>query len=104
MVFAVPVDNRVKSKENEKRDKYLDLARKLTKQKTKKKQKTKTNKTNWNTNCDERPRYCHPRISKETGRLGNERTNGDYPALLRSPKILRRVRETLGHCNSNFSE
>ena len=31
MDFAVPIDNRVKLKESEKRDKYLDLARVLEK-------------------------------------------------------------------------
>ena len=29
MDFGVPMDHRIKIKENEKRDKYLDLARKL---------------------------------------------------------------------------
>ena len=32
MDFAVPVDHRVKIKENKKRDKYLNLARELKKQ------------------------------------------------------------------------
>ena len=32
MAFAVPMDNRVKLKESEKKDKYLDLARELKKQ------------------------------------------------------------------------
>ena len=31
MDFTVPADDRVKQKENEKRDKYLDLARELKK-------------------------------------------------------------------------
>ena len=33
MDFAVPADHKVKIKENEKRDKYLDLARELKKKK-----------------------------------------------------------------------
>ena len=33
MDFAIPVDQRVKIKENEKRDKFLDLARELKKKK-----------------------------------------------------------------------
>ena len=68
MDFAVPADNRTKLNVSEKKDKYLDLARKLKKM--------------WNmkvtiilivigTLCT--------RIEKRTGGLGNKWTSGDYP-------------------------
>ena len=41
MDFAVPADHRVKLKENEKRDKYLDFCRELTKKTNKKKNSKK---------------------------------------------------------------
>ena len=43
--FAVPVDHRIKLKESEKKDKYLDLARELIK-------KTMEHEDNDCTNCD----------------------------------------------------
>ena len=54
--FAFQTDHRVKLKENEKKDKYLDLARKLKK-----------------LCCN----LCS-RFTKETGRLENKRTNRDH--------------------------
>ena len=67
--FAVPGDHRVKMKENEKKDKYLDLARELEKQ--------------WNIKVTVIPIVIgavgsHQRINKGTGRLGNKRTSGDH--------------------------
>ena len=41
-----------------------------------------------------------PRLHKMTGKLRNQRTNGDHPettAELRSTRILRRVKETRGN-------
>ena len=42
MDFVIPVDHRVKLKENEKKDKYLDLAREL---------KKKEHESDGDTNC-----------------------------------------------------
>ena len=68
--FPVPVDHRVKLKESEKKDKYLDLAREL--------------KKLWNMKVtfilivigaiDTVTKY----INKGTGGLGNKRTSGDH--------------------------
>ena len=69
--FAVPGDRRVKLKKSRKRDKCLDISREL--------KKTLEHKSDGDTNCNWRTRYSHQRIGKETGRLGNNRTNGDYP-------------------------
>ena len=68
--FAVPLDHRVKLKENEKKDKYLNFAWEL--------------KKLWNmkvsyTNCNWCYWYSHQRIIKGTGGLGNKRTSGDHP-------------------------
>ena len=68
--FAVPVDHRVKLKENEKGDKYLDLARKL--------KKTVEHESDDDTNYDWCSWYCHQRIGKGNGGLGN-RTSRDHP-------------------------
>ena len=58
MDFAVLADHRIKLKESEKKDKYLDLVR-----------NNYTNR-NW---CI---RYNHQRIIKGTGGLGNKSTSG----------------------------
>ena len=82
--FAVPADLRVKLKESEKWDKYLDFAREL------KTREHESDNYNW---CD---RYSCQRISTGTGGLENKRTSGDHQrvALLRSARILRRVLES----------
>ena len=64
--FAVPADHRVKLKESEKKDKYLDLARGLKKQ-----------GSDGYTYCNWCSLYSHKRIGIGTGGLGNERTSGD---------------------------
>ena len=65
MDFAVPVDHRVKLKESEKRDKFLDLARGL--------KKTMEHESDSDTNSD----WCTwdnlQWIGKGTGRLGNKK-------------------------------
>ena len=71
MDFAVPADHRVKLKENEKRDKYLDLAREL--------KKTMEYESDGDANCKWCARYCHQRIYTGTGERKNKRTSGDYP-------------------------
>ena len=48
----------------------------------------KRDKTNWktiehksdgDTNCNRCARHSHQKIGKETGRIGNKNTSGDYP-------------------------
>ena len=68
MDFAVPANHRVKLKESENKDKYLDLAREL-----KKTVKHESNDYSW---CSW---YSHQRIDKGTDGLGNKRTSGDHP-------------------------
>ena len=90
MVFAVPADHRIKLKESEKKDKYLNLARNL-------------KKKLWNivyTNRDWCFRYSNRKIIKRTGGLGSWRTSGDHPNYIivendqnteKSPGDLRRL-------------
>ena len=61
--FAVPANLRIKLKESEKKDKYLDLAREL--------KKTMEHESDSYTNCNWCFWYSHQRIIKETGGLGN---------------------------------
>ena len=71
MDFTVPADNRIKLKESEKKDKYLDPAREL--------------KKIWNmkvtilTNRDWCFWYSNKMIIKRTGGLGSWKTSGDHP-------------------------
>ena len=69
--FAVSANHRVNLKESEKIDKYLDLAREL--------KKTIEYVSDGDTNCNWCAQYCHQRISRGTGELGNKRTSGDHP-------------------------
>ena len=69
MDFVVPADHRIKLKESEMRDKYLDLSRKL---------KKLWNSNNY-TNRDLCFWYSHKTIIKGTGGLGNKKTSRDYP-------------------------
>ena len=80
----------MKIKESEKRDKYLDLARKLKKKKTI--ADDGEGDTNWNWCTGNKPQ----RIGKGTWRLRNQRTIRDHPeySILRAAKILRRILET----------
>ena len=50
--FSIPVDHRVKLKESEKRDKYLDLAREL-------KKKTMKHENDGDTSCNWRAWFSH---------------------------------------------
>ena len=76
--FTVPADHRVKLKENEKRVKYLDLAREL--------KETIENESDGDTSYNWHARYSHQRTGRGTRRLGNKRTSGDYPnySIIRS--------------------
>ena len=93
--FAVPVDHRVKLKEEEKRDKYLDIAWEL--------KKIMEHESNDYTNCNWSSWYIHQRMGTRNGGLGNKRTNGDYPnyciveinlSTEKSPGNLRRLAVT----------
>ena len=64
MDFAVSANHRVKLKEGEKREKYLDLAREL--------EKKMQHESDSDTNSNWCARYSHQRICKETGGLGKE--------------------------------
>ena len=68
--LAAPADPRVKLKESEKKDKYLDLVRELN--------KTVEHEINLFTNCNWCSWYSHQRIDTGTGGLGNKRSSGDY--------------------------
>ena len=68
--FAIPPDHRVKSKEREKQDKYLDLTREV---------KTMVHEGDIDTNSNRRTRDNLQRIGQGTGRLKNQRTSGDHP-------------------------
>ena len=68
--FAVPADYRVKLKESEKKDKYLDLVKQL-KKKNKKKTTTAEHERDVYTNCNWCSWYSHQKINKETGGAGN---------------------------------
>ena len=69
--FVVPVDHRVKLKECEKRDKYLDLVREL--------KKTVEHKIEGFTNYNWCSWYSQWMISTRTGGLRNHGTGGEYP-------------------------
>ena len=56
--FAIPADHKVKLKESEKIDKYLDLAREL--------KKTMEDESDGDTNCNWCARYSHQRGRKKT--------------------------------------
>ena len=99
--FAVPTEQRIKLKECEKKDKYLNLAREL--------KKTMKHEGDDCTNCD----YCfwHSdwRIIKGSEGFGSWWTSGDHPndSIIedgqnteKSPGDLRRLEETCYHLNS----
>ena len=68
MDFAVPADHRIKLKEIEKKDKYLEFAREL--------KITVEHESDGDTNCNWYSWYSHQRIDTVTGELGNKRTSG----------------------------
>ena len=69
--FAVSPDLRVKLKESEKKDKYLDLTGNL--------KKTVGHESNLYTNRNWFFWHSHRRIDKGTGGLENKRSSGDHP-------------------------
>ena len=93
--FAVSANYRVKLKECEKRDKYMDLARKFL--------KYGEHESYDYTNCDWCSWYSHQKIGTRTGGLGNNGTGGDCPNhsiveigqnTEKSPEDLRRLAAT----------
>ena len=87
--FAVPIDHRIKLKESEKKDKYLDLAWEL--------KKTKEHKGDNYINRDWCFWYRHQRIIKGTGGLGGSRTSGDHPnySIIEDGQNIEKSREDL---------
>ena len=71
--FAVSTDDRVKIKEYEKRDKYLDFDREL-----KKKQNNYGSWSNGDTNCNWCTWNGTQRLGKGAGRVGNRRISRDH--------------------------
>ena len=69
--FSVPADQKVKLKETEKKDNFLDLVRVF--------QKAVVQESDDYTNCNWYTWYNHRRIGKGTGGLGNNRVSGDHP-------------------------
>ena len=93
--LAVPADSRIKLKECEKKDKYLDLDREL--------KKTMEHAGDNYTNCNWCVWNSNKRITKGNGGLGSWRTSGDHPnyyiikngqSTERSPGDLRRLAVT----------
>ena len=88
MNFAVPADHKVKLKESEKKDKYLDLAREL--KKTVEYESDGYNNSNW---CS---LYSHQKWAQEDLKITGWIENIQTTALLRSARILWRDLETWG--------
>ena len=86
--FAVPTDHRIKLKEYEKRDKYLDLTSEL--------KKTMEHEGDNYTNCDWCFWHGNKRILKglEDLEVGGRVVTIQTTALLKTARILRRVLET----------
>ena len=83
---SVPTDDRIKLKDCEKKDKYLDIVRKL--------KKIMEHKSDGYTNCNWCSWYSHQRISTWTGGLGKKTgrvKTVQTTALLRSARILKRL-------------
>ena len=70
MAFAVLADNKAKMIESEKKDKYLDHARKL--------KKTIGHEGDCDSSCDWFTWNDHYRISKGIERFATKRTSGDH--------------------------
>ena len=68
--FAVPADLRVKLKESEKKNKYLDLAGEF--------KKNIEHERNWGTKCNWCTWYNHQMKYNGTGGLGNKRMCGKH--------------------------
>ena len=101
MDFEVPANSRIKLKEREKRDKYLDLARELKNKQTMEQEGDSDTNNNWRT------RYSHQGFIAGTGGLGNKSTSGDHPSycIVEISQITKkeswRLEETCCHSDSN---
>ena len=71
MDFAVSADQWLKSKENDKKNKYIDFTREV--------KKTVVHESDDYTNYKLCSRYSHQRIDLRTGWVGNNRMSGDHP-------------------------
>ena len=69
--FVVSADHKIKLKESEKKDKYVDCAREL--------KKIMEHESDNYTNPDWCFWYSHQRIIKGTGWFGNKKISGDHP-------------------------
>ena len=85
--FAVPAEPKIKLKESEKKDEYLDLVREL--------KKTMEHESDTYTNRNWCFWYSHQMIIKGTCWTWKLENKWDHP-LLRTARILRRVLETWG--------
>ena len=95
MNFAVPADHRIKLKESEKKDKYLDLAWEL--------KKTVEHEIDDLTNCKWCSWYSHQRIGTRTEGFGNNYLNYSIIEIgqnsEKSPEDLRRLAVTQTQVN-----
>ena len=91
MNFTVPANYWVESKESEKKDKYLDLARGP---------KNYGHEGDSDINCNSCARYSHQKIDKRSEGLVNNKTSRDHPKYciikisqntVESPRNLRRL-------------
>ena len=93
--FAALVNHRVKLKESEKKNKYLDLAREL--------KQTIEHERDDAISCTWCARYTHQRIGTGSGGLWNKKTSGVYPNY-NIIKIGLSSEMSFGDCHSNSSE
>ena len=92
--LVISADHRVRLKESEKRDKYLNFAWEQ--------EKTMKYESDDDTSCDWCAWYSHQWIATGAGGLGNKRTSGDHPNYnilkigqnTKSPRDLRRLAVT----------
>ena len=89
MDFGVSANHREKIKENEKRDKHLNVAREL-----KKKKKTMEHAGDNDTNCNCCAQNNPQRLDMEELEIGGQAMIIQTTAMLKSARTLRRVLET----------
>ena len=80
---------RVKLKEIEKKDKYMDLVRELKKTMEHERDQLK------DTTCNQHARYSHQKISKRSGEIGDKSTYGDHTNYY-TVKIRKKTEKILG--------
>ena len=96
--LAVPADPRVKLKESEKKDTYLDLAREL--------KKTMEHESDGDINCNWCARYSQQSIGTGTEGFGNITTSGDHSkdSIVEIGHNTEKSPDDTTCCLSNFSE